>query len=147
VARKRRDTLRFPALRLLRYPGIEMVLRDHLAQNTRSELSALQIFSAVMTDTIERSSDIDKARVLNQLKCAENEQPTDAAALGILRAASTAYHWALAGKFPMNFRDIMMGEIIGTLGGIPANQRMANRISQSFLKTTGLQAKLEGLRD
>jgi hypothetical protein len=47
----------------------------------------------------------------------------------------------------MNFRDIMMGEIIGTLGGIPANQRMANRISQSFLKTTGLQAKLEGLRD
>ena len=128
----------FAAKLWLRYPGIDMALRDQLAQKTASELAALQIFSAVMTDTVERSSDVDKLRVLNQLKCAKDEQPTDAAALGILRAESIAHHWALAGKFDMNLRDIMMGEIIGALGGIPANQRVANRISQSFLGATGV---------
>jgi hypothetical protein len=100
----------FAAKLWLRYPGIDMALRDQLAQKTASELSTLQIFSAVMTDTVERSSDIDKLRVLNQLKCAKDEQPTDAVALGILRAESIAYHWALAGKFDMNFRDIMMAK-------------------------------------
>ena len=102
----------------------------------------MQIFSAVMSNTIERSTDIDKVRVLNQLKCAMDERPTDAAAVGILRAESTAYHWALAGKFNMDFRDIMMSEIIGALGGIPHEERVANRIShnQSFLRATGVQA-------
>jgi hypothetical protein len=51
----------------LRYPGIDMALRDQLAQKTTSELAALQIFFAVMTDTVERSSEIDKLRVLSCL--------------------------------------------------------------------------------
>lgn len=118
-----------------RYPGIERDLARHLEEGEGSEFVAVQIVSAVMTDMIEQSTDVEmKARVLEQLKRAKDEMPSDPLARGILRIESTAYHWVLTGKFEMNFRDIMMSEIIGALVGTPHNERVANRIVAPLLQ-------------
>ena len=118
-----------------RYPGIESDLPRLLEEGNGSALAAVQIVCAVVADFIEQSNDREgNARVLDQLKRAKDETPSDPFARGILRIESTAYHWALGGKFNMNFRDIMMSEIVGALAGIPKDERAANRISGYFLK-------------
>ena len=44
---------------------------------------------------------------------------------------------ALAGKFNMDFRDIMMSEIMGALGGIPHEERVAKQISHVLFEGHG----------
>jgi hypothetical protein len=123
-----------------RHPGIEADLPRHMALGEGSEMAALQIVSSVITHIIEQSDDLEwKHTVLDQLKCAKDQAPTDSFASGILRMESTAYHWALANKFDMTFRDIMMSEIIGALAGKSANERRGKRLSNYIFRGLGLQ--------
>jgi hypothetical protein len=119
------------------YPGIETAVSSNMDEGNDPCLTAVQLVSAIITNVIEGADAYTRAKVLDQLKGAAGSPPEDAFAKGILRIESTAYHWALAGKFDMQFRDVLMSELIGALAGKAHNERVADRIAGSFLKHAG----------
>jgi hypothetical protein len=117
------------------YPKIKSSLATHQDDGENAEFVAVQIVIAVMPYFIEQINDTEwKARVIEQIKRAKDEKPTELFIRGLFTLEENTHDWALAGKFDMYLCDIMMSEIIGALAGKPADERRADRIADNFLR-------------
>jgi hypothetical protein len=118
------------------FPRIESSLATHQDNGENAEFVAVQIAIAVIPYFIEQINDPEwKARVIEQMRHIKDEKPTEPFIIsGLCTLEPNARDWALAGKFDTYFLDIIMSEIIGALAGKPANERLADRVANNFLR-------------
>jgi hypothetical protein len=118
------------------YPRIESSLATHQDNGENAEFVTVQIAIAVIPYFIEQINDTEwKARVIEQMRSAKDEKPTEPFIIpGLSTLEPNVHDWALAGKFDMYFCDILMSEIIGALAGKSADERRANRVANNFLR-------------
>jgi hypothetical protein len=122
------------------YPRIiESSLDTHQDDGENVKYVAVQIAIALIPYFIGQINDTEwKARVIEQMRRAKEEKPTEPFIIpGLSTLEPTAHGWALAGKFDIYLCDIMMSEIKGALAGKPANERLADRVANNFLRLGG----------
>jgi hypothetical protein len=115
------------------YPGIWTAIDAKFAERQNATATAIGILTIVFANVIEQGTPVSDRADIEKYILANEGEPEQPIARGIKTFLSQAIVQKDLGAVDEFLYTYMLSEIFGALRGIPANERMANRVVAPLL--------------